>query len=252
MTNRTLLFLISVLTLMTLGSSCRTPDVGCCDATSKERLLNIVITGVVDFPRAYTLDALTYLGDEVERRSGGESLNLMVLTGDWETHCSVRDVSYEGTNVTVRAVLREVVRQTGLRTEFIAGAVFVGTPDTLHRIRKFPPFPSPRDRTLAARLEHRLEIWQGCQEQLSDTAMYLKRVTGVTLDVKEASHKDLPFAYRADIRNMRLKNFLWWLAVLSDSEVSLVDDTVKFTLRRPNHASVDIRRPAAGASKSSR
>ena len=40
---------------------------------------------------------------------------------------------------------------------------------------------------------------------------------------------------------LKLKNFLWWLAVLSDSQISLVDDTVKFKLRKPNNDADPIR-----------
>jgi hypothetical protein len=231
MTTRTLLFTIPVVALMALGSSCRTTDVRSCEAEARERLLNMEITNEVTLCDANIIDALTYLDDKVVERSGGDSLNLIIYLPGYWTNASVRLVTYCGTNVTVGAVFREAVRQSGVSAEVIAEALFVGTQDTLRRIRKLPAIPLPLNRRFASQLDQRLDIWQGCQEQLSDMAMYLKNASGVTLDVKEASHRALPFAYRADIRNMRVKNFLWWLAVLSDSEVSLVDDTVKFTLR---------------------
>lgn len=229
-----MMFTIPVVAWMTLGLSCRTPDVGSCDATSKERLLNMVITDEVEFRGAFILDVLTYLDRKVVERSGGEPLNLMYSRG-WSTNWPTRLVTYHATNVTVGAVLREAMRQTGLRTEVIAEATVVGSPETLHRIRSLPPLSSPKDQALAARLEQRLEIWQGCQWHLYDFAAYLKDVAGVTIDVTETDQAlRLFLGYRADIPHMKLKSFLWWLAVLSDTQVTLVEDTVKFRTRKSN------------------
>ena len=111
----------------------------------------------------------------------------------------------------------------------------VATPETLARIRTSPPLPTPKNRVLASRLERHIECWQDCQLTMKAVADTLDCFLGIKADTTGATGVPLIFLrYRADIRKMRWRTWLWWVSVLSDTQITYVGDTVKITKREPN------------------
>jgi len=188
----------------------------------------------VSFRKASIPGILGYLEDVVAEQTKDEALNFIVIMQDWSTNQSSYCVTYKGSNVTVGVVLQEAVRQAGLSVAFIAEATFVGTHQTVRRIHNIPGLPTPASRLLAERLDQRLEYWEACQANIYDVAAFLTKVTGTPIDLTEAGGSELLFERRFTIRNMKVSNFLWWMSVHSGDTITFVNDTVKFTLEKPN------------------
>ncbi len=194
-----------------------------------------IVLHEVDLQNANVVDTMTYLQDQVVEKIGDESLNLIIVPQGIGTNWPYSWLTYHATNVSVRNVFAEVHRQTGLVTEFIRDATVVASPETLARIRTIPPLITPTNGILASKLERHIECWEDCTVTMQDVAHTLHRFLGVKADATDTIGVPRIFcSYRADIRNMRWSTWLWWVSVLSDTQITYVGDTVKITRRKPN------------------
>jgi hypothetical protein len=228
--------LIAIVTALCMGLSvsCRTTGSKPIGDQARQELLNLHLREV-HLRNANVVDAFNAVQDQVLEQSGDRSLNLIIIvTQDMKTNGPAYLITYEATNVTVTAVFDEFQRQTGLETAFIRDASVVASRHTVQRLRRTPPLPDPAHPVLANKLAQRIEVWQDCTVRMDDVSESLDYYLGIKCDATEvAGTRDLFHYYRTDIRNMEWKTWLWWISVLSDTEITFVEDTVRIT-KKPN------------------
>jgi hypothetical protein len=222
-----------ILAAMLFVASCRTTalsdrdDVSAIDELLQTRLPWIEVTG----GGAY--DIVMSLQRMVAERHGGRTFFWMYGSSLVESNVvsGVATATYKASNVTVSVALREMMRQMGLTTGLVHGAVVIGTPRSVSALDGFPSLPQPASRRLAGLLDKRWEgEWGVCQSHVVDVLDLITRETRVPTDLGYTTDWPVLFV-RQTYCNLRIRDILWWTGATSGKEVVLVDDGVSFKER---------------------
>lgn len=213
-----------LLLLLTGCVSTRPERTGDVDATS---LLNRQVPEI-NIHAAPLSDVISWVIRQTDNEKEGRSLNAILLEEPrWRGEPLA--VSYHASNVTIGAVLIEALRQTGLKQVFTNEALVFGTQATIDSLNNKTSLPGTSSPELARKLEEHLASWTGCGCSIHDTATEISRQTGIPIDTSRAVDAQVFFTrYTPSIRNMRIGNFLWWVAVLTHTELVFDWDKVRF------------------------
>ena len=140
-------------------------------------------------------------------------------------------VTLLATNVTVRSALHETLRQAGLTYTISHEALVIGTDRSLAYLKSLPPFPSRTSRHMARCLDVRWEgEWPPCLGNVNDVVSILSELAGIPIDLGHT--RDWPLLFvRPGVRDMTVRNLLWWTAAYGGKEIVIRGEGVSFRER---------------------
>jgi len=101
------------------------------------------------------------------------------------------------------------------------GALFVGSSNTLSRIRAVPVLPKAEDPRLEQLLETRMEF-RGCFGRLGEIADYIMYASGVPVIVDLRIRDRLATQETPFVQNITCRDFIWWMCVLNNDAVPTI------------------------------
>jgi len=188
--------------------------------------------GVFVVHDAYAADALREVLAEAEQQSNIEA-NFILLA---EAPNGLRVLQdYAATNETYGAMLGDMASQLGLVTSLVNEALFVGTPVEYDRLSRLAPFPMVTDTNVSLILNRPISI-EACMDNVYDWCHYIARRGDVPLVFDSIEHFNYFPPYRLHLKDMQIRNLLWWIHACSSNSISVADGHIRLESLRSTEA----------------